>query len=182
MAVAPRHETLLTLDIKRQGKVRLAFEAIFSWMMCQLIGDYMWKIVEDFAEEAVKQGLEFEIMGPLEAERFHHGLLAKFGKSKAGWPLWDGPSDFASVQDELAWRWIGDWIKNEVCVLLWDPASERRALRFAKGRGLISLLECVYGTEFYVTDESMSYMICFNHHDYLIAAGRATEWLKQHPR
>jgi hypothetical protein len=143
----------------------------------------MLKFIDDFAEEAVKQGLEFDILTPIEAKRFHQGLLARFGSSKAGgWPLWDGPSDFASVQDDLAWRWIGDWIENESCVLLWDPAYERRALRLAKGRSLTGLLEEMYGTEFYVTDESISYMICFNHHDYLIAAGRAKSWLEQHPR
>lgn len=142
----------------------------------------MWKIVDDFAEEAVKQSLEFEILVPDEAERFHQGLLAKFGRSKAGWPLWDGPSEFASVQDELAWRWMGDWIKDESCVLLWDPASERRALRFAKGRSLVSLLEEMYGTEFYVTDNNITYMMCFDHHDYLVAAGRAKAWLEQRPR
>jgi hypothetical protein len=142
----------------------------------------MLKAVDDFAEEAVKQGLEFEVLVPVEARRFHQGLLAKFGRSMRGWPLWDGPNDFASVQDELAWRWIGDWIENESCVLLWDPANERRALRFAKGRGVVSLLEEVYGTEFYVTDEDMTYMICFNHHDCLISAGRARSWLQQHPR
>ena len=32
--------------------------------------------------------------------------------------------------------------------------------------------------EFYVTDKNASYLLAFNHHDYLIACGEAKNWLK----
>ncbi len=31
--------------------------------------------------------------------------------------------------------------------------------------------------EFYLTNTLTDYLLCFNHHDYLIACGRAREWL-----
>ena len=38
-------------------------------------------------------------------------------------------------------------------------------------------LKKMYGFEFYVFDSSISYLICFNHHDQLIGVGSAKEWV-----
>lgn len=50
-------------------------------------------------------------------------------------------------------------------------------MKFTSASDLIDTLEEMYGTEFYVTNEDVSYLFCFNHHDVLIAYGDASEWL-----
>lgn len=36
----------------------------------------------------------------------------------------------------------------------------------------------MFNVEFYVTNKNNEYLLCFNHHDVLIACGDATEWIK----
>ncbi len=49
----------------------------------------------------------------------------------------------------------------------------------SSGDALRSLLANSYHFEFYVTDVDASYLICFNHHDFVIAWGTACPWLRQ---
>ena len=47
-----------------------------------------------------------------------------------------------------------------------------------KARSKLSLLLGeTYPFEVYLTDELVDFVLCFNHHDYLIATGRAKAWL-----
>lgn len=38
----------------------------------------------------------------------------------------------------------------------------------------------MFNVEFYVTNKNNEYLLCFNHHDVLIACGDATEWIKKY--
>ncbi len=52
-----------------------------------------------------------------------------------------------------------------------------------KARSKLSLLLGeTYPFEVYLTDELVDFVLCFNHHDYLIATGRAKEWLTRRIR
>ncbi len=37
------------------------------------------------------------------------------------------------------------------------------------------------GVEFYLTNETVDFVLCFNHHDYLIGVGKCKNWLYQNP-
>jgi hypothetical protein len=53
---------------------------------------------------------------------------------------------------------------------------------FASGTDLAgTLAECV-GFEVYFTDPDASYLLIHNHHDNVIACGRAKEWLEKQAR
>ena len=45
------------------------------------------------------------------------------------------------------------------------------------GDALVRLLGDLPPMEFYLTNAATEYLLCFNHHDYLIACGSAREWL-----
>jgi hypothetical protein len=142
----------------------------------------MWSIACDMLSEASRLGVPVSLVDEVAADRLRSNLLQKYGRSKMGWPLWDGPSDDVSVQDESAWRWIADFLNDGPCVILWEPGTERKALRFSSGVGLVAVLAECHRTEFYVTDDVTSFMLCFNHHDYLIGAGHACKWLADRSR
>ncbi|WP_346768745.1 DUF6756 family protein [Paenibacillus sp. HB172176] len=36
----------------------------------------------------------------------------------------------------------------------------------------------MFNVEFYITNKRCDYLLCFNHHDYLIACGEAINWIK----
>ena len=48
----------------------------------------------------------------------------------------------------------------------------------SSGDALDLLLGETTGFEFYVTDADASYLVCFNHHDFLVCLGDARGWLK----
>ncbi len=47
----------------------------------------------------------------------------------------------------------------------------------AHGRDAVAILEECTGFEFYLTNVEAKFLVCFNHHDFLIAAGDAAPWL-----
>jgi hypothetical protein len=47
----------------------------------------------------------------------------------------------------------------------------------ARRRDAVAVLAESTGFEFYLTDIDATFLLCFNHHDFLIAAGDARPWL-----
>ena len=49
---------------------------------------------------------------------------------------------------------------------------------FEDGNSIVDMYnETWQSIEFYVTDEKFSFLLSYNHHDYLIACGDAKKWL-----
>lgn len=48
---------------------------------------------------------------------------------------------------------------------------------FTHRRDIVAVLAECTGFEFYLTDVEATFLLCFNHHDVLIAAGDARPWL-----
>lgn len=140
----------------------------------------MWTIADDMIGEADLLGVRASALPVNEREKIRRDLAEKYGRSKAGWPLWDGPSDDPSLQEEAAWRLVADFVGDSACIVLWERRTEEQALQFERGRDLVRVLEGVHRTEFYVTDHITSFLLCFNDHDCLVAAGRAAPWLRTH--
>lgn len=92
--------------------------------------------------------------------------------------MWEAVSDCASVQNADAWEWIADFVGARPCVLLFDASEEVEMFGVPSGEALESLLANCSQFEFYVTDVDASYLICFNHHDFLICCGDARAWLE----
>lgn len=142
----------------------------------------MWRIADDIESNAAKLGVHAHRLVPEANKRVRAEVVARYARSPSVWPLWDGPDDGtreeASVQDASAWRWAAEFVGDAPCILLWSPHDEPDAIRFESGRDLGAVLDEMYLTEFYVTDDEATYLICFNHHDYLIAEGRAVGWLR----
>ena len=64
-------------------------------------------------------------------------------------------------------------------MLLFDLDEEDEMLHVPSGASLDQLLHRTSGFEFYVTDLEGTYLICFNHHDFLVCCGSAKAWLEQ---
>jgi hypothetical protein len=139
----------------------------------------MWTFSGEFMEVSQKLGVSASILDREAGKRVHGEMLAKYGLNKGAWPLWDGPSDNPSLQAVDAWEEMGEFLADSPCLLFWNPTSDRNVLRFEIGRDLVKVLEEAPTNEFYVTDDARSYLLCFNHHQYLIAAGRAAPWLRE---
>jgi hypothetical protein len=55
----------------------------------------------------------------------------------------------------------------------------RKIWRFRSGSGLLRVLEDSPALEFYVCDKEASYLLCSNHHDFVIGWGAASPWVER---
>ena len=94
--------------------------------------------------------------------------------------MWEGFAEKTSVRNSRAWSWIGDFVGNSEAIIFFNPNDETCSFFVQCGQDLVTILGEMYNCEFYVTNNSLSYLLCFNHHDVLIACGQAMEWLRKY--
>lgn len=96
--------------------------------------------------------------------------------------LWEDVRGATAVQNPEAWRWIADFFSGraEPVIIFFNPADEPAMFAFRHGAQVVPVLEETPAFEFYLTDAEATYLLCFNHHDFLIAAGTAAQWLERH--
>lgn len=109
-------------------------------------------------------------------------IAARFtieGKIGSG-PLWERLAPAASVRHREGWSLLaqGPFVKS---VLFFDAQEERHGFSFLHRKDLVAVLAETFGFEFYLSDEECSFVVAFNHHDYLIGAGAATDWVENIP-
>ncbi|MBN8741615.1 MAG: hypothetical protein J0H86_19065 [Xanthomonadaceae bacterium] len=90
--------------------------------------------------------------------------------------LWDRPSASVGRQRDDGWEQIPAYVGNTTCLMFLDGA--RTIWRFRGGADLLRVLKECPPLEFYVCDEEASYLLCSNHHDFVIGWGAASAWVE----
>ena len=99
-------------------------------------------------------------------------IVAKYAKGKRDNFLWENFVEKNVISnDKDAWKLIKDIIGKEEVIMFFNPEDESTALQFCSGNDVVALLSETFGFEFYLTNKTTDYVLCFNHHDYLIASG-----------
>lgn len=101
--------------------------------------------------------------------RVEASLDQRFGRAGPG-PLWERLEGESSVRDPDGWRRAGELVGSEPC-LLFLPGADEAVFEFDRGSDLTVVLGECSGFEFGVTDTSQTFVVLFNHHDFLITAG-----------
>ncbi len=83
------------------------------------------------------------------------------------------------INNSNAWSLIKDYVKENKCIMFFNKSDDRNGFLISNGAELQKILEESFGFEFYITDENLSYLICFNHHDILYGLGKAKDWIKE---
>jgi hypothetical protein len=134
-------------------------------------------IANEVLESARKTGSRVS-ESPADSQEILARLAWRFSRGQAGVPLWETLSESVGVHDPEAWRWPARFAASQSSLLAFNPDQEEKAFAFADGAELETVLGECSGFEFYVTNSSFDYVLCFNHHDVLVAAGTALEWLR----
>jgi hypothetical protein len=90
------------------------------------------------------------------------------------WNAADAPD---GIQNVSGWELIPTFVGDLPC-LVFSPLATA-VWRFADGPELLKFLRETPHFEFYVCDAEATYLICFNHHDFILGWGRSTTWVKQ---
>ena len=83
-----------------------------------------------------------------------------------------------SVRHDGAWRWLGSFLGNKPTFMLFDKVTAESGFSFPNGEDIVSVLGESIGFEFYLTDEAVSFLLCYQRSNYLVALGGATDWLE----
>jgi hypothetical protein len=92
--------------------------------------------------------------------------------------LWERLDYQAAVRTSLGWQYIGEFVGPRPALVLFNPAYDLGIIAFDTGNDLTLAIGESFGFEFYVTDAQATYLLCFNHHDFLIGSGTAVTWIE----
>jgi hypothetical protein len=147
-------------------------------MMYQSTGDVMSALAEEIIRAIKAVAANANVSTTQTSQSVIEALTVRYGNGRGQeGHLWEQLQNDVSVRNPDAWRWIASFVDGHRAILVFDPEVEPSAFEFEHGNEIVSVLAECSGFEFYVTDAERTYLLCFNHHDYLIAAGRAASWL-----
>lgn len=93
--------------------------------------------------------------------------------------LWESFVDFSIVNDKEGWIKIADFVENKKCLMFFADCEDRAIIEINGGKDLYKLFSEMYGFEFYITNSTTDYLVCFNHHDCLMGCGTAKKWVNK---
>jgi len=97
---------------------------------------------------------------------------------KGSW-LWEKFIHYETLDDDMAWSYIKDFVKDHECIMFFNQEEETEMFLIQSGDDLNYVLSETYGFEFYITDKQCSYLLCFNHHNILYGCGVAERWIHE---
>jgi hypothetical protein len=104
-------------------------------------------------------------------------VYAVFGDASMRWPLWDHLRAGEGLHVVRGWHLASEFLDGAPALLLFEPKDEMSYFVFDVATDIVSVIDECYGFEFYITNPLQSYLLAFNHHDFLIGAGLAREWI-----
>lgn len=151
-------------------------------MTTRTLSEQLSNIRGEINESAQNLHADFIEISYEEAAKKRVQLMTKF----AGSDRWTFPwehlihPNIATYRDihGNAYQLISNFIKHSKTLMLFNEEDERAGFEFRDGIQIVPILNECLSFEFYLTNEEIDYFICFNHHNYLITAGTAADWLK----
>ena len=122
-------------------------------------------------------GVRVDVLGEAERKNLLKKLLDRFGIDLARRAPWDTDAAPDGCLRPDGWQLTAKYVGASTCLLM--VAGARDVWRFRDGADLLRILEECPALEFYVCDESASYLLCSNHHDVLIGWGSAKAWVEE---
>lgn len=140
----------------------------------------MWNIKEQIEVAAQSENIEIKKISVVETKNIFYQLAAKYSDGKMVFPLWEHFTQDLAVTNADAWQWIDEFIANSDAILLFNPTDLSNSFEVVGGKNVVKILAEMFSVEFYVTNKEGDYILCFNHHNVLIACGKSMEWLKKY--
>lgn len=138
----------------------------------------MFKISNYICKELEGSKVTIERLELNEKEKILSLVLKKYiDFNKKGIWLWEKFIRYESLNDDMAWNYIKDFVKDKECIIFFNQQEDKEMFLIQSGEDLNYILSETFGFEFYITDQQISYLLCFNHHNILYGCGSAEKWI-----
>ena len=140
----------------------------------------MRNFVRESIEEALEAtGYKLEELSPLESIFLRNKVSNKFtNKEETDSLFWESLTNSFDIRDKDAWKWLDEFIQLKEFYLYFDKSSDSTVYIFPENQSFTKFLSEFPGYVFYITNENLDFLICFNDSHYLIALGTAESWLR----
>ena len=138
----------------------------------------MFKISNHICKELEGSKVIIERLELNEKEKILSLVLKKYVDfNKKGIWLWEKFIHHEALNDNMAWNYIKDFVKDKECVIFFNQQEDKEMFLIHSGEDLNYILSETFGFEFYITNQQASYLLCFNHHNILYGCGSAEKWI-----
>ena len=141
------------------------------------------KIHDKILKESMVLGINIHLFSDEVLGKIRTKIRSRFAKKHTTtnrW-LWEHLDDDKTynVQNPEAWQWIDEFIEGDEIFMFFDEYESNALIKFDNVHDLVKILGETSHFEFYLTNQQTTYLLCFNHHDFLIGAGTAKIWLEK---
>ena len=140
----------------------------------------MWDIKKQILEASRNFNIQVNEVDDFEKQEFLKDIQSKYLLTQLKFPLWESLKDANSRCNENAWQWVQDYIKNTNVILFFNPSDEKGIFELKSGEAVVNILGEMFSIEFYLSNRETQYLLCYNHHDILLASGNAKHWLAEY--
>jgi hypothetical protein len=134
------------------------------------------------SEAASNAGIDARKLEGKRARAILDALLEKYGADTRVEFTHDNirQEEYAAVQHPDSWSWVDEFMSDEPVLFFYDSSlrDDDAMFRLPSGRDVIKILNGCYSFEYYVTNDTLDYVICQTDDDYIIGAGRAKAWVE----
>ncbi|MBH5368671.1 hypothetical protein [Bradyrhizobium glycinis] len=121
-------------------------------------------------------GVQAAVLSEAERRSAVIRVLERLGVDVTGRAPWDRASSSSEGRHRPdGWELIPKYVGMSRCLMFLEGAGS--IWKLACGVDLLRVLEDCPPFEFYVCDEEASYLLCCNHHDFIVGWGAALPWV-----
>jgi hypothetical protein len=120
-------------------------------------------------------GVRADVLGAAEKKALVVRLRERLGVDVRAHAAWDDKTAPDGQLRSDGWKKIPTYVGATSCLMFLDGADV--VWKFMNGSDLLRVLEECPALEFYICDRDASYLLCSNHHDYVVGWGAAKPWV-----
>jgi hypothetical protein len=136
---------------------------------------------ENIQSAITQTGVSASILDQVELEGLRRTIEGKFADSQKALPLWERFRDSVGKRRCDGWEKVCEFAANSEVILFFDESEEVSVWRFSTGPALRKVLAECPAMEFYVTNTNADYVLCHNHHDFIVGVGSCKQWIEALP-
>jgi hypothetical protein len=133
-------------------------------------------MISDHVSSALSAtGVQAEALSAPEKKALVVRLRERLGIDVEADAAWDDMTESGGRRRSDGWELVPTFVGASSCYMFLDGAD--MVWKFTNGFDLLRVLKDCPAFEFYVCDRDASYLLCSNHHDFLIGWGAARPWV-----